>query len=250
MLSNTDTFNGVIYCTTNLISGKKYIGQSTSTRKDFDSYKGSGTAFYKALKRYGRENFIKEILQDNVPIEFLDESEIYWIDYFGADKSDLFYNIAKGGSAPMKGRNHTFSAKAKISAAFKGRKLSQEQIAFISKLHKGKKISEAHKERLREAHLNLSDESRKRMSLAQIGKKQSVQTIEKRVSKLRGVNNWRSKKIVQLQAGVPIKTWDCVSDIIRNFNIDKNVIYHILKTKKEYRLDNFSFMYLENFKQI
>ena len=48
----------VIYCTTNLINGKKYIGSDTNNNP---YYLGSGVSIIKAIKKYGRNNFKKEI---------------------------------------------------------------------------------------------------------------------------------------------------------------------------------------------
>lgn len=84
----------VVYCTTNLINGKKYIGRDL---RNNPKYLGSGKLFRAAIKKYGKENFEKEILcyaQDN---NDLNELEKYYIDYYNAQKSDLFYNITSGG---------------------------------------------------------------------------------------------------------------------------------------------------------
>jgi hypothetical protein len=49
----------VIYKTTNLINGKIYIGQDSNDNKN---YLGSGLKLKRAIKKYSKENFIKEVI--------------------------------------------------------------------------------------------------------------------------------------------------------------------------------------------
>lgn len=92
---------GFIYITTNLIDGKRYIGQ-----KKFDNYwkgyLGSGKHLREAIKKYGRENFSRNIVAIAYSKEELDDAEISIIKFLGADKSRDYYNIAEGGC--VKGR--------------------------------------------------------------------------------------------------------------------------------------------------
>ena len=83
-----------IYLTTNLINGKKYIGQHNGSIKD--NYLGSGVLLVKAIEKYGKENFKKEILEE-CDITELDEKEKYWIAYYNALEDENFYNLSKGG---------------------------------------------------------------------------------------------------------------------------------------------------------
>jgi hypothetical protein len=84
----------IIYCTTNKINGKKYIGKD---EKNNPNYLGSGKAFLNAVKKYGKNNFKKEIIAYTDDKNFLKDLEIYYIDYYNAQTSSLFYNITKGG---------------------------------------------------------------------------------------------------------------------------------------------------------
>lgn len=83
-----------IYLTTNLINGKKYIGQHYGRLND--KYFGSGAIITKAIAEYGKENFIKEILEITTQDQ-IDEVEKYYIQKYNAVEDDSFYNISDGG---------------------------------------------------------------------------------------------------------------------------------------------------------
>lgn len=84
-----------IYLTTNNINGKKYIGQHKGEPND--SYLGSGCNITKAILKYGKENFTKEILKICDTDDELNYWEKYYIDYFNAIEDDNFYNLQEGG---------------------------------------------------------------------------------------------------------------------------------------------------------
>lgn len=85
----------VIYKTTNLINNKIYIGQDS---KNNPKYLGSGVIFLKALKKYNKNNFSKEIIDSATSIEELNLKEIFWINKFNSTNQKIGYNISLGGS--------------------------------------------------------------------------------------------------------------------------------------------------------
>jgi group I intron endonuclease len=80
----------VIYKTTNLINGKQYIGRDSHNNPN---YLGSGTLLKNAIKRYGKENFKKEIIEECTSFQHLIKREEYWLNYYNAGNNPLFYNL-------------------------------------------------------------------------------------------------------------------------------------------------------------
>jgi group I intron endonuclease len=86
---------GFIYLTTNKINGKKYIGMCKNTHRE--NYIGSGKLLKQAVKKYGKENFDRVILQECETLDELSQSEIYWINFYNAVEDTNFYNLTPGG---------------------------------------------------------------------------------------------------------------------------------------------------------
>lgn len=84
----------IIYCTTNLINRRRYIGLDTNNNP---KYLGSGKAFKLAVKKYGRENFRKDILTHCKTLQSLLKMEEFYIKRLNAVESKKFYNLAEGG---------------------------------------------------------------------------------------------------------------------------------------------------------
>ena len=89
----------IIYKTTNQVNGKYYVGQHFTSADD--GYLGSGKYFKRALKKYGKENFVRETM-DFCTSANIDEREIYWIDELDARNPEVGYNIDIGGSGRKK----------------------------------------------------------------------------------------------------------------------------------------------------
>jgi hypothetical protein len=84
----------LIYKTTNLINGKVYVGRQVH---DNPNYIGSGKIIRRAIKKYGINNFKKEILEYCFSISHLNDREKYWIVALNSTDKTIGYNIMLGG---------------------------------------------------------------------------------------------------------------------------------------------------------
>lgn len=85
----------IIYKTTNLLNGKIYIGQDS---KNDPNYLGSGKTLKRAINKYGKNNFTKEIIEICETKKDLNDREIYWIGKMDSRNRKIGYNISKGGA--------------------------------------------------------------------------------------------------------------------------------------------------------
>jgi len=159
----------IIYLTTNLVNNKKYIGVDTKNNK---YYFGSGTIIKQALKKYGKNNFTKEILETNEDKKYIFEREKYWIDYYDAINSEDFYNLSYGGKGGNMLNNEKSIEKWKIGI--------QKSIDTTIKIRKNKTYEEIYGERANE-----EKEKRKKY-----GFKKSEETLKKISKKLKGNIPW------------------------------------------------------------
>ena len=84
-----------IYKITNNINGRWYIGK---TNGQDPNYMGSGKLLKQAYAKYGKENFIKEVLESCLSDDELNEREQHWISTTNAITDPMSYNLAEGGS--------------------------------------------------------------------------------------------------------------------------------------------------------
>lgn len=90
---------GFIYITTNLLDGKRYIGQKKfDNASRWKSYLGSGYHLMHAIKKYGKENFYRDIIAITYSFEESNIIEKEMIDYFDAVNSEDYYNQMEGGT--------------------------------------------------------------------------------------------------------------------------------------------------------
>ena len=84
-----------IYMTINNITNMRYIGKHYGELDD--SYLGSGTILKRAIDKYGKENFSKQILFISENDEINSQKEKEFITLYNATSNPLFYNIHEGG---------------------------------------------------------------------------------------------------------------------------------------------------------
>lgn len=89
---------GYIYLTTNLVNGKKYVGQHTAS-KFTEEYKGSGKLLVQAIKKYGWDNFKVELLVECNDRDELNEKETLEISKRNAVSDSNYYNMRPGGQS-------------------------------------------------------------------------------------------------------------------------------------------------------
>jgi len=138
-----------IYQIRNIINNKIYIGKHQTLNPE-DDYFGSGKAIVNAIKKYGRDSFIKEVLYVfNTEIEMNNKEKVLITEEF-VKRTDT-YNLGVGGE----GGPH-----------FKGKKHSDVTLQKLSNLSKGRKHSNERKKQISEQLRNrpVSDETRKKIS--------------------------------------------------------------------------------------
>ena len=149
--------DGVIYRFRNKLNNKSYIGQSIQLYTRYNAHiRRSGyldSRFYRAVRKYGWENFEFSILEDDVRTkELLDELEIYYIKLY--DSFNNGYNATLGGDG-SKGTTHTMSEEGKLSVAnanrehpnFKGKHhLTETKVLFAQTKNGGSIIIQKDKD--------------------------------------------------------------------------------------------------------
>lgn len=239
-----DNLYRFVYKTTNLINGKSYIGQHTTTNLD-DGYLGSGTILKKAIEKYGKANFEREILEFADSYEELNNLEKKYIASNNAVDDDEYYNLIDGGHPgckpmygednpmygrtgplnPRYGQHHTEEAKERL------RKLALKR--FQNKENHpsyGKRASDETRAKQRMAKQGMyhgsdnpnwghqwSDELRKRVG-------------EKRKGEFAGGKNPRAKAVICVETGI---VYGCASEAAAEYHCDPHWIIDCCNHKRE-----------------
>jgi group I intron endonuclease len=125
-----------IYKVTNTINGKIYVGKQTSTNKN---YYGSGKLIKQAIKKYGRENFTKEIIDEVVGDVLGSETEIYWITKL---------NALDGYNLEIHGNGGEISERQRTMNSETVKKLWKDPTSIFNSPDYRKRLSDAGKKRV------------------------------------------------------------------------------------------------------
>lgn len=165
-----------IYMVVNMITGDCYIGQSKDIQYRWWMHKGSRTSTKKlttvgkAMREFGVENFKLEILEE-CSEDVLDERERHYI-----AKLNPKYNVLNGGKAGFD-VPELVREKCRQGALKQWANMSEEQKQHVI-AHQLKGPALGHE---------VTDETREKLRQANLGKKQSKETIEKRIASFQRV---------------------------------------------------------------
>lgn len=241
----------IVYCHTNLLNGKKYIGITCQTPEQrFRNGKGyrSSPHFYNAIQKYGWDNFDHSILYYGLSIEEAKKKEIELIKRYKTRTEKYGYNISPGGEgacgedSPWFGRHHTEETKKKMSKQRKGMKQSDESRRKRSDTLKGRIISEETKVKMRGKRPQMSGENNpmfgKKKDPEHMAKMRELSKTPKAIDKMKSHKVWYSgdqnpnaKKVRCIETG---KIYTTVNDAAKDNNCNPSKVSAVCHGHREH----------------
>jgi len=177
---------GVIYVVVNRVNGLRYVGQSTRFIKRIQEHKTrpwkeTRSLLFKAIQEYGFESFEFIIVQRCFDRITRNAAEAWWIDSLDTIQPNG-YNSRRAGDYRPSNVPWTEEAKKKLSNTLKEKYASGERVSIrrspseetkrrMSEAHKGKKQSEDHRRKIGEFNKKRSLEVIARISASHTGMK-------------------------------------------------------------------------------
>lgn len=182
--------NYIVYMHTSP-NDKRYIGITSQKperrwRNNGEGYKNH-VYFWKAIQKYGWNNFKHDILYTDLTKKEAEQKEIELIAYYNSNNIDFGYNMSIGGESGSKGYKYTDEQKRHMSEVHKG-----EMNGMYGKHHTKETIE---KERVAHLRENLSEDTLYKMSVAKKGKKRDRKSVEKQIATI-------SNKVICVETSV------------------------------------------------
>lgn len=214
-----------IYKICNIINGKIYIGLDTSNIKQckrwkhhIKSYKyknyEKNKILYKAMRKYGIENFIFEIIDMATNHEELRKLEKFWIIFYNSAKNG--YNMNYGGGSPLLEKLPHYDQIRLRESRRKGPRWFNHLKWYNKTVNERKEIVK---------NTLHTDQANKKRSIT-IKEQWNTMNELVRENKLRGLKTWRNnlnrdeiKKIAISHLPKP-KTWIVTDPSGKTFEID------------------------------
>lgn len=137
-----------VYVHTNKANGKMYVGitkrKPTERWNNGNGYKPC-IKFFNAIKKYGWDGFLHEIITSNLTEDEAMNMERLLIQALQLQNDKYGYNMKDGGDSCSLPE----TTKQKIGDALRGRTYSGEKRKLYSKAHLGKKLSAEHAQAIR-----------------------------------------------------------------------------------------------------
>lgn len=131
---------GIIYCYTNKINNKKYIGQTINPEQRYNQHKSSAynekdkdyeSIFHRAIRKYDWDGFDYEILEESDDLGKLNLLEIYYINLYNT-KIPNGYNVLDGGNNASRPKSEETKIKLSQAKAM----LTDSEIIFLRNAYK------------------------------------------------------------------------------------------------------------------
>lgn len=233
-----------VYMHENKINHKKYIG-ITKQKLEKRWQKGYGYStqpkFYRAILKYGWENFEHFIMCDGISLKEANECEKLLISQLNT--IDYGYNVTYGGDGVsvkipyMLGKHHSKETKEKLSKSHKGIALSKEHVIQMGKIAKELWKDESY--RIKQLNIRKTKEYREHLSNSLKGKK----SIAKSKAKM--------KKVCMYDLNMNyIKTFDSLKEASKEMKISINTISRSLHNKLKAKPKKYIWRFENDIKQV